>query len=129
MANIVQIQTIVDGSTNTIIKVDIIGDGSGDEAKTVIFDASTYVNNTPQKKLWKMEYQLNGFSGFLEWDATVDKPLITMDEGLHEEVDWSLWFGGYLNNYFAGITGDILLTTSGLGAGDRGYMILQVKEA
>lgn len=126
MVNTIEFQTIQDDSRNTIIKVDIIGDGSGEETKTVIFDASTYLNTTVEKKLWKIEYEQNGFSSVLEWDATADKQLITIEDAHHEHVCWE-WFGGYSNAYYAGRTGDILLTTSGLGAGDRGYIILYIK--
>lgn len=126
MANTIDIQTIQDGDRITIIKVDIIGDGSGEETKTLIFDASTYLNTTTRKKLWQIEYEQTGFSSVLEWDATVDAQLITLEEGHHEEGHWK-WMGGYSNTYFAGHTGDILLTTTGLGAGDRGYIILYIK--
>jgi hypothetical protein len=126
MANTIITQTIQDGDRDTIIKVDIVGDGSGDETKTVIFDASTYLNTTVEKKLWKIEYEQTGYSSALEWDAAVDAQLITIEEAHHEHVCWE-WFGGYSNAYFSGRTGDILLTTTGLGVGDRGYIILYVK--
>ena len=126
MPNTINIQTLLDGSINTIIKVDIIGDGSGDETKTVIFDASAYHNVTIEKRLYKIEYELNGFNCFLEWDATTDAQLITIEEGHHEHVCWE-WIGGYSNGYFAGRNGDILLTTNNLGDGDRGYIILFIK--
>lgn len=126
MANTIDIQLIQDGTRDTIIKVDILGDGSGDESGTVIFDASTYLNTTVEKKLWRYEYALQGFVADLDWDATAPAPLATLVENHHEEVLWE-WFGGYSNAYFAGRTGDILLTTVGLGAGDRGHIILYVK--
>jgi len=126
MANTIEFQTFENGSRNTIIKVDIIGDGSGEETKTIIFDASAYLNTTVDKHLEKIEYEQTGFSSVLEWDATADRQLITIEENHHEHVCWE-WFGGYSNTYYAGRTGDILLTTVGLGAGDRGYIILYVK--
>ena len=126
MANIVAIETLLDGDRNTIIKVDIVGDGSGDEENKLIFDASAYENTTTLKKLYQLSYELNGFSAFLEWDGTPDKQLITIEES-HYEHPYYDWVGGLSNANVSSATGDILLTTVGLGDGDRGYIILHVQ--
>jgi hypothetical protein len=124
MANTITKTTIQDGKRNTIIKVDIIGDGSGDESNYLIFDASAYYNPTVNKKLNRVKYTLDGFSARLIWDATIDAPLLTLEKDKYSDFCFD---GGLSNTYFPGRTGDILLTTIGLGAGESGTIILHIQ--
>jgi hypothetical protein len=128
MANTITTQVIVDGSRNTIIKVFIIGDGSGEETNTVVFDASAYKTASTSNKLRKTCYNLNGFEAVLNWDATANVPLITLGQGHQEQIDFFRYGGGLPNNGGAGRTGDILMTTTGLGAGDEGYIIFYINQ-
>lgn len=127
MANAIATQVIEDGNRDTIIKWTIVGDGSGDETKTIIFDASAYKIASIDNKLWKIQFSTVGASAILYWDATTDIPLISLPADHPQEFDFSE-YGGIPNNGGAGRTGDILITTSGLGAGEHMTIILYVKE-
>uniref|UniRef100_A0A6M3KNC0 Putative structural protein n=1 Tax=viral metagenome TaxID=1070528 RepID=A0A6M3KNC0_9ZZZZ len=127
MANAIATQVIEDGNRDTIIKWTIVGDGSGDETKTIIFDASAYKIASIDNKLWKIQISTVGASAILYWDATTDIPLISLPADHPQEFDFSE-YGGIPNNGGAGRTGDILITTSGLGAGEHMTIILYVKE-
>ena len=124
MVNSVNIETLVDGSRITIIKVDIIGDGSGEQA-SVIFDASAYFNTTVDKRLFQIQYCLVGFSAALIWGGTVPKQLITLEADHHGRAEYD-WCSGLNNSSVTGHDGDISISTSGLGDGDRGYIIIEV---
>lgn len=129
MANTVNINTILDGTRDTIIRVDIVGDGSGEETGTIIYDASAYDNKTAIKKVYQIQYCLTGFSTTLYWDSTgtPPSPLIAMLEADHYARQEYNWFGGLSNATVTGSIGDILLTTRGLTATDRGYIIIHVQ--
>jgi hypothetical protein len=127
MANAISTQVLVDGSRNTVIKVVIVGDGSGEEVDTVIFDASSYETASDDNKLWKIQYSTSGCGAFLEWDATTNIPLFALpndyaDKACFEEA------GGIINNGAAGRTGDILITTNGLGANDSIFILFYIKQ-
>lgn len=130
MAHTVTTQTIVDGSRNKIIKINIKGDsGTATElVKAVIYDSSAYVGDTTENKLMEVEYGLNGFSAELFWDATADIPLVSL---VKDFADYQKFWkeGGIPNNGAAGRTGDILITTTGLASSTNdGYIKLYIKQ-
>lgn len=125
MAGEITIQKIVDGSRHTIIKATIGGDA--DLTNAVLFDASVYVGANTHNKLMKVEFGLDGFDARLLWDATVNVDLIALPENYLEKQCYE-WFGGIPNNAGTGKTGDILITTVGLAAGDDGHIILYIKK-
>jgi hypothetical protein len=126
MASSFTVTTIVDGSRETTIKIDITGDTSSNFSKEEIFDPADYVNEGISKKLRKAQYCLNGFSGLLYWDATTDAQLITMEPNHYSEPDFKEI--GYLSNSkYSGYTGKILLTTLDLTIGMSGYIILYLE--
>lgn len=129
MANIITTQIIKDDIHESIIKVNILGDASGEEANTIIYDASAYNWPTTENNLQYIEYDLHGFGASLLWDATVNVPMLSLVENCQAEVDFRKT-GGIPNNAGAGKTGDILLTTLGLAtvAGDSGHIILRIKK-
>lgn len=127
MANTITSQTILDGSRRVVVKIDILGDGSGDEAATTIVDMSSFTPAVTDSRLCGAWSSLNGFTTRLLWDATTDVPLISLPDYqffLHC-ADTNIW-GGIPNNAGAGKTGDINMTTIGLGAGDHGSIILSL---
>lgn len=127
MANAITSQTIIDGQRDVIVKITITGDGSGDETDTVIFDASSFTPAFTDDKLMKYWVSPLGFTMKLSWDATANIPIVTVPSDHDEDTDFT-FFGGIVNNTGAGKTGDILLTTTGLGAGDVGYIVLSIKK-
>lgn len=127
MANAIATQVIVNGSKNTIIKWTIVGDGSGDETKTVMFDASSYVSASTDNKLLKIWFSTIGASAILYWDATADVPLMSLPAN-HAHEFYFTDFGGIVNNAGTGKTGDILISTSGLASGEHMIIILDIVE-
>lgn len=119
-------QTIVDGSRISVISTVIVGNG-GDLTDQVIYDASSFVDPTTDNKIMWIKHSMVGFSGFLSWDATANIVFypIPAEEAQHTSF---VEFGGIINNAGAGKTGDILLTTSGLGSGDTGLIIFQINK-
>jgi hypothetical protein len=127
MPNSIATQVLEDGRRNTVIKWTIVGDGSGDETATVIFDASAYKTASTANKLWEIEFSTVGASAILYWDATTDIPLLSIPANHSEKMCFGA-FGGIINNAGTGITGDIVITTSGLGSNDHMTIIMWVKE-
>lgn len=130
MANTITKQTIVDGSKWLIVKCHVSGDGSGEETNTVLIDASTYNPAFTNGALSLLHANLTGFTCTLYWDATANVPIMNIpDYEVHlSENEMGHLSGGIPNNAGAGKTGDILVSTSGLGAGDQGTIILKIKK-
>jgi len=130
MANTITKQTIVDGSKWLIVKIHIEGDGSGEETNTVLIDASTYNPAFTNESLSVIHANLSGFTCDLLWDATANVPITNVpDYEVHLSCDEMKALGGGIpNNAGAGKTGDILLTTIGLGANDHGTITLKIKK-
>lgn len=129
MAVTVTSQTILDGTRNAIIKVTILGDGINELTKQIIYDSSTFVNDTQMNKLMRIQYDLNGFSGLLYWDATSDVQMMSLTKNFAADEKF-FWNGGLINNGGAGRTGDILLSTNGLASAPAatGEIILYIKK-
>lgn len=130
MANTITSQTLVDGSRNTVVKVTITSDASGEITNGVIFDASAFVGGNTSNKLMRIQYHLNNFSGVLYWDATSPVQMINLMPNIPDDQKY-FKYGGLINNGGVGQTGDILLSTHGLAsapAGTTGDIILYVKK-
>ncbi len=117
---------MIDGSRNLVVKIHINGDGTGEETDTLLIDASTYSPAFTESKLMKMTSNIVGFSAELNWDATVNTICVIARAG-DSEFDFST-IGGIPNDSGAGRTGDLLITTVGLGAADHGILILEFKK-
>lgn len=130
MVNTIATQTLQDGPRNLVVKVNILGDASGEETATQLIDVSAYDGhgkNWDEVSILRAQGSLTGFSVNLLWDATTD--LRAMDLSAddpfcldHREV------GGLINDAGTGVTGDINFTTVGLGAADTGSFVLWMKK-
>lgn len=131
MANTVTKQKINDGPRNTVLHVMIVGDGSGEETATVIVDASDLSSTPTDLVLVGCHASLVGFTAKLSWDATANVDFLALGEG---ETDFNYTAlgshdgGGLINNAGAGKTGDVLITTTGLGNGDYGHVTLHLRK-
>ena len=125
MANTIVKQVIVNGTRNYVIKVTIVGDGSGEETNTLLFNTTGDCGT--DDKLMHVQASLSGFSARLVWDANtkVVATQIPSDKDVH--LKWYK-FGGLVNNASTGKTGDLLITTSGLGNGDSGELTIYMKK-
>lgn len=117
MAHVITTQVFADGPKNKVIKVNIKGASATatELVDAVIYDSSAYVGDTQSNKLMRVEFCLNGFSAELDWDATANVPLVSLDQDVSEDKSYES-FGGIINNGAAGRTGDILITTTGLAS-------------
>lgn len=129
----VAVTLINDGPRNAVAHVFIKGNGLGEETDFVILDPETSFDPAlpakPTLTIEKLWYDLNGFSVVLEGDyLATDTPIWSMSAGSASYMD----FG-----YFAGIKdrsneldgkGKLKITTSGLGAGDTGSIIVHVRK-
>lgn len=131
MVNTVNKQTVIDDTRNLIVKVDIVGDGSGEETATSVVDISTFLaspeHGTPTGCiLLGLESTLEGFAALLLWDADTDVIAYTLGQTAIKECFER--FGGIKNNSSTGKTGDIKITTVGLGANDQGTILLKLRK-
>lgn len=128
MANTVAKQTILDGPRNAVIKVFLASDGAaGELTDEVVVDVSALYGAPAKVHLTRVMHAFRGFDALLEWDATTDKGIMTLTpESGVSEADFRD-FGGIPNDAGTGVTGDILLTTTGFTAsGDTGWLLLEV---
>jgi hypothetical protein len=127
MANTIATQTLVDGNRNLVVKINITGDASGDETVALVIDASTYaaMTSTSEVKINVISSNLGSFDAQLNWDATTDVMAWALTSG-SSVMDFRP-FGGLKNNSGAGKTGDILLSTTGLGA-EKGTILIEMEK-
>lgn len=125
MVNTVTNQILNDGERNLIVKVQISGDGSGEESARLLIDVSTFANAPGEVKIRRITGDLVGFSAQLLWDADIDVKIVDLNSTGEIDLNYTR-FGGLINDAGSGKTGDIMLTTSGLGSGDEGTIILEM---
>ena len=121
-------QTIHDGPRNLVVKVKLLGD-SVEATAVLLINVSDYSNPTPgvgaSVKLMRVVSALENFHVTLLWDADTDVPFCDVPAGNHDQ-DFSKE-GGLVNNAGTGITGDIMITTSGIGV-EEGTLVLHMKK-
>ena len=116
MANTVAIQEIHNGDRNYVLKVDIVGDGAS-EIDELLVDVGDIGSDTV--RLDKVKGSAKGFDLILEWDGPTKAPLLFVDADNYIDFDYRST-GGHPNPKVASYTGHVRMTTSGLGAGERG---------
>lgn len=115
----------MDGSIVTEIRVYILGDGTGEETDKVVVDASALDGANNASQVREIQWATTGFTALLEYDQTADDPIAFLPEG-----EGKLCFkkAPIANDGGAGNTGDIVMTTVGLGSGDSGEIIISLKK-
>lgn len=127
MANTIVKTTLVDGAKNLVVLVNIAGDGSGEENGTLLIDRSAYANTAGLKLVMrKIEGDLSGFTARLLFDATTDLEIAQLPDAHQFCYDWKKIGGLASPKAGAGYNGDVLISTLGLGAGDRGTFTLEM---
>lgn len=124
MPNTVTRTILNDGPRNAVVLCTVIGDGSGEETAAVVVDASDLSGAPTNYNVIYVHAVMAGLTGRLSFDATTDVPFLSLAD-TNNIVDWKC-FQGVRNFAGAGKTGDILLTTNGLGAGDSASIIVQI---
>lgn len=129
MADAVASQTLVDNRQWTVMKFTNLSDGTGESAVLKV-DVSALSPAASRVSVAKIFYQVNGMVATLLWDATTDVRMIELagdgvfdfDSGPCPE------FRGLTNNAGSGITGDIMLTTTGHTSGDSYSIVLVMRK-
>lgn len=129
MANTVTKTVILDGGRNLVVLVNISGDGSGEETNTLLVDRSAFdpVDGT-ELVIERVAGLVSGFTAALSFDALTDLVFLRLPDGKDFDHCWSEFAGVSSNKALDQANGDILLTTSGLGNGDVGTFILQMRK-
>ena len=130
MANTIDKRTIHDGPRNLVVEAFMLGDASGEETATNLIAVSGYAGHGvdwDEVSVTKIVHSLTGFSVNLLWDATTDDEFAQISGDNAGTLDYS-GMGGLINPGTTGFTGDIMFTTVGLGAGDKGNIVLHMKK-
>lgn len=127
------ITKLADGPRNAVFHVSFTGDGGGELTDLVLVDPTSSFDptlpGTPTLTIDKLWYDLTGFNAVLEFDyLTSDTPVWSMSGGQANYMDFC-HFGGMKDRSDAldGL-GKLKLTTSGLGAGDFGTLVVKVRK-
>lgn len=123
MANTVSTTYAINGSRNFVAKIEITGDGSGDELNTVVVNVSSLTNTPSTFKIKSVNWDLHGFGGALKWAANT--PVLALALPTYgDEMDFFAMGAPLLNNAGTGVTGNLTLDTFGLEAGGRGTIVI-----
>ena len=128
MADAVASQTLLDGERLFIAKFTNISDGTG-ETGVVKIDVSTLApnafnlacNGVKINKIWSTTH---GMEVRILWDASTDVFAWMIQQNANYLMDFSS-FGGLQNNGGAGVTGDVLFTTSDASSGDMYTIVIE----
>ena len=124
MALTITKQTIHDGERNLVVKVHLLGD-TNEVTATQLIDVSSYAGSPDNVKVMRIVAALENFHCTLLWDATTDVSFVDIPFG-DSDQDFTTE-GGLVNNAGTGKTGDIMLTTRGVGT-EEGTFVLHMKK-
>lgn len=107
-------QTLQDGPRNLVVKLTGTMDATNFSAALAI-DVSSYDPAPTKVRIDKIEWVMtDAVEAQLFWDATTDVLITNLsDQGIHHFRD----IGGLQNNAGSGVTGDILITSTGAAVG------------
>lgn len=129
MADAVTSQTLVDNERTAIMKFTNISDGTGETAVLKVDVSALTANNAGKTctrvTVTKIFIANHGMEVRMLFDATTDVPFFLSSSGATQTLDMSN-FGGITNNGGAGVTGDIVFSTSDASAGDTYWCILEM---
>lgn len=120
MADAVTAVTLIDGPRDLVVKLTNLSDGTGESAVLKVDMASGTT-----LKIIRIHYAVVGMVATLLWDATTDVRIL--DLAGNGTFDFTT-FGGIPNTNASGVTGDILLTTTGHSSGDSYSIILEMQK-
>lgn len=126
MANTITKTTLLNGSRNIVVLVSVQGDASGDETDTLLIDRSSFGSGT-ETVVEKIEGALSTFTARLTFDATTDLIFSNLPD-TYFCFDFKDIGGISSNAAGAGAAGDILITTTGLGA-EHGAFVIHMRKS
>lgn len=128
MANTVTQRTLLGaGSDKNVYRlITIVSDGT-EETDLVIYDNSAFVADVNKGKLQQVWVSGDDCICRLEWDQTADSPAFVVRPGSPDHLDFR-HFGGISNPGGAGATGDLVLSSADLDAGDELSIIIHITQ-
>ena len=127
MANTITITPMLNGSRLGSYRVDIVGDGSGDETGAILIDPANIPGAPAKFKIRAIQWDDVGFDVTLLWQASANVQAWELPKGISGGIRFSDTGAHLTNNAGAGVTGRLLLATSGLVAGGRGSIYLEIQ--
>jgi hypothetical protein len=140
MANVIREQKLIDSNKRTLVKYVILSDGT-QESNTRLLDASSLafalnatgvISQTDLKSNYRTTikkikaYSKTAGSVRLKWEGDANSEIITFGSA---SVDYSFENdGAVISNPEANATGDILISTLGLTAGDTLTLFLDLRK-
>ena len=115
----------INGSRDFVAIVQIIGDAAGDVTNSLIIDVASLAGVPKNFKIKSINYNLVGFAAVLNWDATAPTQAIALPQydnftNFHDDSGINLD-----NDGGAGVTGKLMVSTSGLAAKTWGTIIIK----
>ncbi|MBT9167523.1 MAG: hypothetical protein DDT19_00861 [Syntrophomonadaceae bacterium] len=125
MADIVTSQVLADGSKTTVMKFTNLSAGVGESAvlKVNVGALAPPATIVDIQEIW---YSVFGMVVTLLWQANVNVRILELRGDGHMDLSA---FGGIKNNAGAGVTGNILLTTTGHAVGSSYSIILRMRKS
>lgn len=120
---IVQRSLLGTASDKNIIRLITIS--GADETATVIYDNSALVNDVTKGNLMKCEISGSDALVSLAWDQNTDSTILTANPINSPKFNFRK-IGGIPNPKGTGATGDIVVTTAGIGSGDAVTILIEV---
>lgn|SRR3990167_2856253 len=122
-------QTLLEGSRNLVVQVNITADATAEATAATLIDASDYVLGltSTDLKLMKLVYATSGVALRFLWEATTDVPFLALSPDASGELCWED-AGGLINNSGTGKNGDINYSTQGLTSGDYAALTFYLKK-
>ena len=119
MTNLVAIREVENGARNLVLQLDIQGDGVTEITDLDLVEVAGY--GCEEVRLNGIKGQIAGFTLKLEWGGTTKAPLFQIDGDNYVDIDWDKT-GGLTNPKVPNYTGDVVLNSSGLVAGEVGSL-------
>lgn len=113
-------------SREVVRLITIVSDGS-EESDLVIYDNSALVADVTKGSVVEIAASGSSCQLLLEWDQTTDSPIAALDPSASPSLCFRS-FGGIVNPNGTGATGDVVLTTTNLDAGDVVTILLTVRQ-
>jgi hypothetical protein len=116
---------LYDGRRNVQLKYTIFSDGTGQTGVKIIDVTTLNPNPGVHMKIRRLRYSIEGMYVRLQWDASTPIDIAVLGAGTNI-LDFSdEYAGGWPNNAGAGVTGSILLTTTGSLAGSNATLVIE----
>lgn len=117
---------LYDGARNVQLKYTIYSDGTGQSGVKIIDVTTLNPNPGVHMKLRRLRYSIEGMYVRLQWEASAPIDIAVLGGGTNI-LDFSdEYAGGFPNNAGTGVTGSILLTTTGSLAGSNATLNLEL---